>query len=98
MLAGGKRVTITIRASGREHALITTNPVERAEHISMTFEQQSSSRPVDAQTQISGESHDLALSRQQTVPLHLPQEQEGVTSTLKTMTSSRRQPGQHTKA
>ena len=31
VLAGGKRVTITIQASQHEHALITTNPVERAE-------------------------------------------------------------------
>ncbi len=98
VLAGGKRVTITIQASQREHALITTNPVERAEHTRTAFERSSSSRPVDAHAQASGESHDLALSSQQTVPLHLPQEQEGVTSTLQTMTSSRRQPGQHTKA
>ena len=31
VLAGGKRVIITIPASLREHALITTNPVEGAE-------------------------------------------------------------------
>jgi hypothetical protein len=41
VLAGGKRVTITIQASQREHTLITTNPVERAEHTAMTFEQES---------------------------------------------------------
>ena len=39
VLAGGKRVTITIHASGREHALITTNPVERAEYTMTLTEQ-----------------------------------------------------------
>jgi len=35
VLAGGKRVTINIQASQAEHALITTNPVERAEDPSL---------------------------------------------------------------
>jgi len=98
VLAGGKRVTITIQASQHEHALITTNPVERAEHALAAFEQSSSSRPVDAHAQLSEESHDLALSREKTVPLHHLQEQEGDTATLKIMTNNHRQPEQHTKS
>jgi hypothetical protein len=39
VLAGGKRVTITIQASREEHALITTNPVERAEYLMARHEQ-----------------------------------------------------------
>ena len=97
VLAVGKRVTITIQASQREHALITTNPVERAEYTNMAFEQSSSVRPVEAHVQSSGASHDLALSRQQTVPLHLLQEQEGDTDTVKIRTNNHRQPEQHTK-
>jgi hypothetical protein len=77
VLAGGKRVTITIQASQREHALITTNPVERAEYTTMLFEQD---------------------SREQTVPLHHLQEQEGDTATLKMMMNKYRQSEQHTKA
>ena len=46
VLAGGKRVTITIQASQHEHALITTNPVERAEHTTLTFEQESREKTV----------------------------------------------------
>jgi hypothetical protein len=46
VLAGGKRVTITIQASQREHALITTNPVERAEHTTPTFEQEGREKTV----------------------------------------------------
>src|SRR6266487_2036490 len=98
VLAGGKRVTITIQASQHEHALITTNPVERAEHAHAAFEQSSSSRPVDAHAQLSEESHDLALSREKTVPLHHLQEQEGDTATLKIMTNNQRQSEQHTNA
>ncbi len=49
VLAGGKRVTITIQASQREHALITTNPVERAEHINMIFEQEGREKTVPLQ-------------------------------------------------
>jgi hypothetical protein len=77
VLAGGKRVTITIQASGREHALITTNPVERAEHTTITFENE---------------------SREKTVPLHLLQEQEGDTATLKIRTNNHRQSALHTTA
>ena len=76
VLAGGKRVTITVQASGREHALITTNPVERTEHTTMTFELE---------------------SREKTVPLHLLQEKEGDTATLKIRTNHR-QSAQHTTA
>jgi hypothetical protein len=46
VLAGGKRVTITIQASQREHALITTNPVERAEYTTMICEQESREKTV----------------------------------------------------
>ena len=49
VLAGGKRVTITIQASQREHTLITTNPVERAEHINMIFEQEGREKTVPLQ-------------------------------------------------
>src|SRR5260370_2312416 len=74
VLAGGKRVTITIQASQREHALITTNPVERAEHTRTAFEPRS--RPGDAPAQAQGKSHDLALIPPQTLPLHLPHRQD----------------------
>src|SRR6266536_1682708 len=95
VLAGGKRVTITIQASQHEHTLITTNPVERAELTLAAFEH-SSSRPMETHTQASGDSNDLALSLQHTVPLHLLQEQEGDTATLKIRTNHHRQPGQET--
>jgi len=52
-------VIITLPASQREHALITTNPVERAE--------QDSAGHADASA--SGESDQLALSQQETVAL-----------------------------
>jgi len=39
-------VTITIQASQREHALITTNPVERAEYTTMLCEQDSREKTV----------------------------------------------------
>jgi Helicase HerA, central domain len=97
VLAGGKRVTITIQASQREHALITTNPVERAEHINMTFEQSNIGR-VDTSTQVSEGAYNLAVSLQKTAPLHLLQEQEGDTDTVKIRTNHHMQPEQHTKA
>ncbi len=95
VLAGGKRVTITIQASEREHALITTNPVERAEdpsfppgHIII--------RSVDRQTQTSEVLQDGALGRMPTGPLHLLQEQGSNEDTVKIRTNHHRQPAQHT--
>ncbi len=62
VLAGGKRVIITIPASLREHVLITTNPVERAgEHTLSSAYGSASGGSLDA--------HRLALSRQKTGPL-----------------------------
>ena len=61
VLAGGKRVIITIPASQREHALITTNPVEGAE--------QSNIGHADADSPAAVESYQLALSQQKTGPL-----------------------------
>jgi Helicase HerA, central domain len=95
VLAGGKRVTITIHASQQEHALITTNPVERAEYT-MTIPEQSSTSPVDMRTQLSEESPDRAYSRRPTEPQRLLQEQEGDEDTVKIRTNHHRQPGQHT--
>ena len=46
VLAGGKRVTITIPASQRVLALITTNPVERVEHSTLTFESENREKTV----------------------------------------------------
>ena len=66
MLAGGKRVIITIPASLREHALITTNPVERAGEASMSGVTGSTSGEADG---ASLDAHQLALSRQKTGPL-----------------------------
>lgn len=97
VLAGGKRVTITIQASQHEHALITTNPVERAEHISISPEQ-SRYRSVDVHTKVAEESHNLALSREKTVPLHHLQEQEDDTVTLKIGMNNHRQAEQSTEA
>jgi Helicase HerA, central domain len=67
LLAGGKRVLITIPASPREHALITTNPVERAEedasdnYTDYKIPQEADGASLDASQ--------LALSRQKTGPL-----------------------------
>ena len=97
VLAGGKRVTITIQASGREHALITTNPVERAEHTSSSPEQ-SRYRPLDARIQVSEESHNRARSYQQTIPLHRLQEQEGDEDTVKIRSNHHQQSEQYTNA
>ena len=63
VLAGGKRVIITIPASQREHTLITTNPVEGAEQSNIGHEGADSPAAV--------ESYQLALSQQKTVPLPL---------------------------
>ena len=61
VLAGGKRVIISIPASQREHTLITTNPVEGAEQSNIGHEGADSPAAV--------ESYQLALSQQKTVPL-----------------------------
>jgi len=53
---------------------------------------------VDAHAQSSEESHNLALSREKTVPLHHLQEKEGDTATLKLMMNNQRQSEQHTNA
>jgi hypothetical protein len=66
VLAGGKRVIITIPASPREHALITTNPVERAGEAAMKSGDGSASGEADG-TPL--DAHRLALSRQKTGPL-----------------------------
>ena len=97
VLAGGKRVTITIQASQEEHALITTNPVERAEYSSFSLEQ-TSNIPVNSHAHTSRESYNGALSRQPTEPLHFLQEQEADEDTVKIRTNHHRQPAQHTKA
>jgi hypothetical protein len=89
VLAGGKRVTITIQASQAEHALITTNPVERAE--SASFSPGHIIRSVDRQTQTSEAWQDGALSRMPTGSLHLLQEQEGDEDTVKIRTNHHRQ-------
>jgi hypothetical protein len=94
VLAGGKRVTITIQASGREHALITTNPVERAEH-SMTIPEQISISPLSTALQTSQELLDRAASLQKTAPLHLLQAQEEDEDTVKIRTNHQTQPTHH---
>jgi hypothetical protein len=66
VLAGGKRVIITIPASPREHALITTNPVERAGEAAMKSGDGSANGEADG-TPL--DAHRLALSRQKTGPL-----------------------------
>ena len=95
VLAGGKRVTITIQASQREHALITTNPVERAEHT-MTKPEQSSFSPLSTALQTSQEPLDCAASLQKTAPLHFLQAQEEDADTVKIRTNHQTQPTQHT--
>ncbi len=94
VLAGGKRVIITIQASEHEHALITTNPVERAENTSFP-PGQSIIRSVEGQTQTSEALQDGALSRMPTGPLHLLQEQGSNEDTVKIRTNHHRQPAQH---
>ncbi len=73
VLAGGKRVIVTIPASPREHALITTNPVERAGEPPMSDAYGRSSGEADG---ASNEAYRLALSRQKTGPLVPPREQQ----------------------
>jgi len=68
VLAGGKRVIITIPASQHEHTLITTNPVEGAGQSNLEHE--------ETDSPAARESYQLALSRQKTVPLPLLQEPE----------------------
>ncbi|HVB23421.1 MAG TPA: DUF87 domain-containing protein [Ktedonobacteraceae bacterium] len=46
VLAGDKRVLITIEASQQEHALITTNPVERAAQVYLTTQHVERSQPI----------------------------------------------------
>jgi hypothetical protein len=94
VLAGGKRVTITIQASQHEHALITTNPVERAEHT-MTIPEQISISPMSIATQTSQEPLDRAASLQKTAPLHLLQEQEEDEDTVKIRTNHKTHPTHH---
>jgi hypothetical protein len=74
VLAGGKRVIISIPASPHEHALITTNPVERAGEATMNGGNgrtggEADGTPLDA--------HRLTLSRQKTGPLVPLQEKPG---------------------
>jgi len=71
VLSGGKRVIISIPASPREHALITTNPVERAGEAEATVGDASG----DADS-ASREAYQLALSRQKTGPLVPLKEQQ----------------------
>jgi hypothetical protein len=94
VLAGGKRVTITIQASGREHALITTNPVERAEHT-MTRAEQINISPLNTSLQTSQAPLDRALSSEKTAPLHLPKAQEDDEDTVKIRTNHHMHPTQH---
>jgi hypothetical protein len=72
VLAGGKRVIISIPASPREHALITTNPVERAGEPLVSSANGSAGGEADSP---SLDEHRLALSRQKTGPLVPLQEQ-----------------------
>ncbi len=66
VLAGGKRVIVTIPASPREHALITTNPVERAgEPLVGNANGSAGGEALSASLDV----HQLALSRQKTGPL-----------------------------
>jgi hypothetical protein len=95
VLAGGKRVTINIQASQAEHALITTNPVERAENPSfppghMTI------RSVDRQTQTREALQNGPLCLMPTGPLHLLEVQGSNEDTVKIRTNHHRQPAQHT--
>jgi hypothetical protein len=99
ILAGGKRVIISIPASPHEHALITTNPVERAGEASMSVvtarnEQEEVSPSLDA--------HRLALSRQKTGPL-VPQREasQGPEAGMKAAAAPEtyhRQPGEQREA
>jgi hypothetical protein len=90
-------VTITIQASEREHALITTNPVELAESANVSPEQYSMSS-LDTAPQLARESHEHACNGQHTMPLRLIQEQAGDEDTVKIRTNHYRQPAQHPQA
>jgi hypothetical protein len=96
VLAGGKRVIVTIPASPREHALITTNPVERAGEAPMS----SANGRVSGETDdTSREAYQLALSRQKTGPLVSQGEQQqrereaGIEATA-VQGTNHRQPGE----
>jgi hypothetical protein len=95
VLAGGKRVTITIQASECEHALITTNPVERAENTSLPPGQMII-RSVNRQTQTSEALQDGPLNHMPTGPLHLLEVQGSNEDTVKIRTNHHRQSAQHT--
>ena len=95
VLAGGRRVTITIQASQAEHALITTNPVERAEDPSLPPGHMII-RSVNRQTQTSEALHDGALTQMPPGPLHLLEVQGSNEDTVKIRTNHHRQPAQHT--
>jgi hypothetical protein len=92
VLAGGKRVTITIQASQREHALITTNPVERAEYL-RTALTQNDSRPADTHPQTAAEALELEIRHQRSVPLPALEEQEEAAQAMNTTIHSQRHPG-----
>ncbi len=95
VLAGGKRVTITIQASRQEHALITTNPVERAEYP-LAIPEQSSSSPGERHAHNPEVLNRVVLNHQHTSPLNLHDEQVGDEDTVKIRTNHHRQPGQET--
>jgi Helicase HerA, central domain/TraC protein len=97
VLAGGKRVTITIQASHEEHALITTNPVERAEYL-MTRREQSNGRPAELSVLVQEVSSQDSCDYQQTAPVQRIQEQAGDEDTVKIRSNHHRQPAHHTKA
>ncbi len=92
VLAGGKRVTITIQASQREHALITTNPVERAAYLRLA-PTPDDSRPVVAHPQTAAEALERDIRHQRSVPVPALEEQEEVVQTMNTTTNSHRQLG-----
>jgi hypothetical protein len=97
VLAGGKRVTITIQASQAEHALITTNPVEQAEY-SMQILEQRNGRPAEISIQASATSQEDPLSRKPTETMPLIQEQMGDEDTVKIRVNHHRQPAPYTQA
>ncbi len=74
VLAGGKRVIISIPASPLEHALITTNPVEGAGQSHEAVDE-------EADAHGSEESSRFGLSRQKTVPLPQLERAEGAADT-----------------
>jgi conjugal transfer ATP-binding protein TraC len=92
VLAGGKRVTITIQASQREHALITTNPVERAAYLHTALTTNTIG-PADAHPLTSTEALERDISNQGSVPLPALEEQEEAAQAMNTTTHSQRQSG-----